>query len=192
MSNTHPHALRRLLSCLVLASLAGCVTAYCLWWRAEPVRPESPSLEITFFGACHVPGDRSQAYDPETGIYHIEFGGYAETGFDVVKVVEEQAGKPVKFHFTGLPDMYGFDGLPLTLAVDGKYYLIDLKRDPGDSETYHLIRDDTLFRVESKFVTEYTYERPMRMIDVTVEFTEKGRALLKPGARIFAVVLRYW
>ena len=176
------------LSCVGLLALAGGVTAAYRWWRVES---DPAPLDITFFGRCGVPEDRGQAYDPDTGVFHVEFGGYAENGFDVVRV-DARAGEPVIFHLTGLPDMYGFGGLPLTLAVDGKNYLIDLKRDPGNHTEYDLIRDDTLFRVESKFVTEYTYENPCRRIEVTFEFTEKGRALLKPGARIFCVMLTYW
>jgi hypothetical protein len=190
MSSHPPRAFRMILvmSCVGLLALAGGVTASYRWWRVEA---DPPPLDISFFGGCRVPQDRGQAYDPERGVFHVEFGGYAEHGFDVVKV-DEGANQPVIFHLTGLPDLYGFNGLPLTLAVDGKNYLIDLKRDPGDHPEYDLIRDDTLFRVESKYVTEYTYERPARMIEVTVEFTEKGRSLLKPGARIFCVMLTYW
>jgi hypothetical protein len=168
---------------VLLAIAMGCLAL------SHAVQPEPP-LVIKFLGQCRLPKERVHVYDPNTGVFHIEFAGYGESGFEVVKVAKGTT-KPVVFHLTGLPDMYGFDGLPLTLAVNGKNYLIDMKRDPGPSE-YNLIRDDSLFRVESKFVTEYTYERPIRMIEVTIEFTEKGRLLLKPGTRIFCVMLTYW
>jgi hypothetical protein len=149
-----------------------------------------PPLRIKWLGQCRPPSGRGQAYDPDTGVFHIEFSGGYESGFEVVKVAQGNP-KPVVFRLTGLPDMYGFDGLPLTLAVDGKHYLIDMEGDYGASE-FNLIRDNTLFRVERKFVTEYTYENPIRMIEVTVKFTEKGRLLLKPGARIFCIMGHYW
>ena len=149
-----------------------------------------PPLGVKCLGQCRPSKDHGQAYDPETGVFHIEFAEF-ESGFEVVKVANEKT-RPVVFHLTGLPDLYGFEGLPLTLAVDGKNYLIDMERDEPVSPNYNVIRDDTLFRVKRKFVTEYTYERPCRMIEVTVEFTETGRLLLKPGARIFCIIRHYW
>ncbi len=151
---------------------------------------DEPPLRIKCLGQCRPPNDRGQAYDPATGVFHVEFSGGYESGFEMVKVARGNT-KTVVFHLTGLLDMYGFDGLPLTLAVDGKHYLIDMKGDHGPS-TFNLIRDDTLFRVERRFVTEYTYERPVRMIEVTVKCTEKGRSLLKPRARFFCIMGHYW
>ncbi len=181
---------------VLLATAMGCF-AISGYVRPEPhsvppldIKYSVPPLDIKFMDLCRLPKDRVQVYDPNTGVFHIDFYGAecgGRSGFEVVRVAEGTT-EPVVFRLTGLTDMYGFDGLPLTLAVDGKNYLVDMTRDPGCCWESKLIRDNTLFRVESKFVTEYTYERPIRMIEVTVEFTEKGRLLLKPGTQIFCVM----
>jgi hypothetical protein len=125
--------------------------------------------------SCGVPMGRQQVYDPETGVFHIHFRpqNYAVSAFTVTKAAA-RFPKPVVFRLTGVPKAYGCLGVPLALSVDGKSYAIEEGAlAPGRV-------DKTLFRV-------------VRSADrVTVEFTEKGQGLLKPGAQISFKVDTGW
>ena len=112
-----------------------------------------------------------QVYDPATGVYHVAFKprNLTTSSFEVTKVAQ-RFSKPVVFRLTGVPTTYGCVGIPLALTVDDKRYAMT---DVG-YDSFHAGErfDKTLFRVERKDDI------------VAVEFTEKGRALLKPGARV--------
>jgi hypothetical protein len=175
-------------TCLLLLCTASCPA--CSRDAAEPFAsrqgddPAQPPLEINFKQLCGPPEGRQHVYDPETGVFHVHFkkpqpigrfsGFYERSAFEVTKVAERFA-KPVVFRLTGVPASYGCLGDPLTLSPGGA---TDNRRPAGDR--YALVEDalapgpvdEALFRVE-------------RTADVvTVTFTEKGRALLKPGAMI--------
>ncbi len=138
-----------------------------------------PPLEINFKQSCGVPEGRQQAYDPKTGVFHIHFKPqrFAVSAFGVTKVAERFA-KPVVFRLTGVPLAYGCVGLPLVLTVGEKrYVMIDVG--PSSFHAYERF-DRTLFRVERKEDV------------VTVAFTEKGQALLRPGAQISFKVDTGW
>jgi hypothetical protein len=143
--------------------------------------PAQPPLEIRFTESCGVPEGRQQAYDPRTGVFHIHFqppraigtrysGLFERSAFEVTKVAERFA-KPVVFRLTGVPADYGCWPDPLALTVDGTRYALDYEVDGIDK---------TLFRVERKEET------------VIVAFTEKGHALMKPGAQISFKVDTGW
>jgi hypothetical protein len=139
-------------------------------------------LEITFWQSCGPPAGGQRVYDPKTGVFHIHFsepehigslcsGVYKRSGFEVTKVTGPFV-KPVVFRLTGVPASYGCLGDPLALCVgeafsdflpDGKIY--DLVADPLAAGPV----DQTLFRVKHDVDA------------ITIEFREKGRALLKPG-----------
>ncbi len=127
--------------------------------------------------SCGVPAGREQVYDPDTGVFHVHFKARNLTysGFEVTKVAERFPG-PVVFRLTGVPESYGCVGVPLALTVDEKRYaMIDVGH-----ETFPAYdrMDRTLFRAERKRDVD-------RKEDVlTVEFTKKGQALLKPGAQV--------
>jgi hypothetical protein len=137
--------------------------------------PAQAPLEIKFQQACGLPEGRQQVYDPKTGVFHIHFkpvkGSLFEepSAFEVTKVAERST-KPVVLRMTGVPIVYGCVGIPLALTVgEQRYAMVDV----GHDSFYAYDRfDRTLFRVESKEDV------------VTVEFTEKGQAILKPGAQI--------
>ncbi len=147
-----------------------------------------PPLEIEFksatssffiqdFGvpSCGVPKGRQDCYDPQTGIFHIQFYDRecVNSSFEVTKV-RERFTRPIIFRLSGVSQGYGCLGQPLALTVDGQTYALELG-DTGMGEV-----DKTLFRVD-------------RNDDVvTIEFTEKGQALLKPGARISFTVDFCW
>jgi hypothetical protein len=173
-----------LLLILVVACSAGCQD------RRAPVAiqqsDDPPPLEITFKESCGLPEGRQQVYDPKTGVFHVHFGPskaegsrgsglYRRSGFEVTKAAE-QFVKPVVFRLTGVPEYYGCCGDSLTLCVGGGYsdnLLLDGKSYPlvDDPMAYPPV-DKTLFRVERQGEV------------VVIEFTEKGQALLKPGALV--------
>jgi hypothetical protein len=134
-------------------------------------------LELSFGSSCGLPKGKQQAYDAKTGVFHVHFteskqigmlgsGLFERSGFQVTKAPGPFV-KPLKFRLTGVPLDYGCVGDPLSLCVgDGACYaLVEAPTAKGPV-------DATLFRVES--------QRDV----VMVEFTEKGRALLKPGTLI--------
>ena len=65
-------------------------------------------------------------------------------------------------------------GRDLTFSVDGNDYPLEA------SELSYGRPDNTLFRVERKEDS------------VTIEFTKKGEALLKPGAQVWLMVDTAW
>jgi hypothetical protein len=146
-----------------------------------------PPLEINFRQACCVAEGRQQAYDSKTGVFHIHFkppetSRYGRvdlepSAFEVMKVAERFT-RPIVFRMTGVPIGYGCVGSPLALTAGEKRYpMIDV----GHDSLYAYDRfDRTLFRVENKGGV------------VTVEFTEKGQALLKPGTQISFTVDSGW
>jgi hypothetical protein len=158
--------------------------------------PSAPPLELNFGQSCGLPEGRQQAFDPKTGVFHVHFtapksigtpgsGLYERSGFEVTKAAGPFV-KPVIFRLTGVPPDYGCVGDPLSLCVGFSEGLRDSLR--LDGKCYALVDDPltqgpvdkTLFRVE-------------RQGDVvTVEFTEKGQALLKPGALISFKVDTGW
>jgi hypothetical protein len=153
--------------------------------EAHPVAPKqavevAPPLEIRFKSAmgtlfiedygvpsCGVPKDRQQSYDPQTGVFHIHFksGDGVRCAFEVTKI-DERSTKPIVFRLTGVPLDFGCLGRSLALIVGDKVY------DLEDGRWAWRPVDKTLCRVERKGE------------QVTVAFTQKGRALLKPGAQI--------
>jgi RNA polymerase sigma factor (sigma-70 family) len=125
--------------------------------------PEQP-LEIEFTQFSGPPEGRKQVYDPETGVFHVHFrsGDVAArinkaSAFEITKVADGFE-KPVVFRLTGVPEN---PDRPLALLVDGGGHDLTPER-----------CDKALFRVERKDGV------------TTVEFTKKGQALLKPGARV--------
>jgi hypothetical protein len=115
--------------------------------------------------SCKVPEGRQQVYDPNTGVFHIQFvdGGWHRSAFEITKVAERFA-KPVVFRLTSVPT--GWDCMGLELSVGDKRYALE------EDHSYVPV-DKTLFLVDRKEDV------------VTIDFTEKGQALLKPGTRIF-------
>lgn len=140
-------------------------------------KPATSSFFVQDFGvpSCGVPEGRQEIYDPETGTFHIQFhaGECVNNAFEVTKV-SERFTRPIIFRLTGAPQGYGCLGQPLALFVDGQTYPLEV----SDSGAGFV--DKTLFRVD-------------RVDDVvTIAFTEKGQALLKPGARISFTVDFCW
>jgi hypothetical protein len=159
---------------LAVAALS-CATAVSADGRRTGRAADEPPLEIKFKQSCDLPEGRQQVYDPETGVFHIHFkarrSSYEQrAAFEVAKVGVKFT-KPVVFRLTGVPSAYGCLGHPLILSVGDKSYAIDASCADhywGQEKRF----DKTLFRSERK-------DRV-----VTIEFTEKGQALLKPGAQI--------
>ena len=124
--------------------------------------PAQPPLEIAFKRFCAPPADRD-IFDPRTQTIHIHFfaGELGErigqaSEFELAQV-SNRLPKALAFRLTGLPDE---PNQPLRLHVGEERFLLDPVR-----------HDKTLFHVE-------------RRDDATqIEFTQKGLALLKPGAR---------
>jgi len=130
--------------------------------------------------SCGLPPTRDRVYDPETGVFHIHFKArdFSESGFEVAKTAD-RITKPVVFRLTGVPRAYGCLGHPLTLSVGGKTYGLD----PSCASLYS--RDERQFD-KGLFQSE-------RKGDVlTVQFTEKGQALLKAGAQITLAIDTGW
>jgi hypothetical protein len=125
--------------------------------------------------SCGVPAGRQQIYDPKTGVFHIHFKSqnYTRSAFEVKKVADRFT-KPIVFRLTGDTRGYGCLGHDLTFSVDGKEYPL------ADSMYADRQIDKTLFRVEHKEQL------------VTIEFTQKGQALLKPGAQVWLSVDTGW
>jgi hypothetical protein len=180
------------MNCLILLAVYG---SACRQNMAGPVvsdpRDESPPpLEIRFKPSqglcakegevsCGVPEGRDQVYDPNTGIFHVHFKvrNFTAGGFEITKVAQ-RFPKPIVFRLTGIPLAYGCVGVPLALTVGEKRYpMIDVGHD--SFHAYDRI-DRTLFRVERKEDV------------VTVEFTDKGRALLEVGAQVSFKVDTGW
>jgi hypothetical protein len=142
----------------------------------QPKRPmdEPPPLEIKFKQSCGLPPGRQQVYDPSTGVFHIHFKprrSYLQHGAFEVTRVGERLPKRVVFRLTGVPSSYGCLGHPLILSVGGKCYALDASCEALYYEQAERF-DKTLFRSERKGEV------------VTIQLTEKGQALLEPGARI--------
>ena len=117
--------------------------------------------------SCGVPEGKEGIYDPGTGIFHIRFKArkHARSAFEITKVAGTFA-KPVVFRMDGVPREIGCLGYPLTLTVDGTSRPLEsgaLGSDPCDETLFHVKREGEA---------------------VLVAFTEKGQALLKPGAWI--------
>jgi hypothetical protein len=177
------------LALLAVACLGGCQD------RDGPVAAQdgdnSPPLEITFMPSeglrakagevsCGVPDGRAQAYDPDTGVFHVHFKArdFTRGGFEVAKVAGPPT-KPVAFRLTGVPTGFGCLGHPLTLAVGGESYALDAS---CASQYWRGVRsfDEALFRSRREGDA------------VTVEFTQKGRELLKPGAQVSLEIDTGW
>jgi hypothetical protein len=129
--------------------------------------------------SCGLPPGRDRVYDSQTGVFHVHFNArdFTCSAFAVQKAAGRFT-KPVVFRFTGVPTGYGCLGQPLTLTVADKRYAIDAS---CESQYYWAEPfDKTLFRSRREGDV------------VTVEFTEKGRALLKPGARISLEIDTGW
>jgi hypothetical protein len=147
--------------------------------REPPLEIKFQSASDTLFGedcgfpSCGIPEGRTQCYDPQTGVFHVQVKalGEASVGFEVTKV-SERVTKPIAFRLIGVPSNYGCLGRPLALSVKGKDYSLD-------DENLGTI-DKTLFRVERDNDA------------VLVQFTEKGQALLEPGTRIGYSVDNNW
>jgi hypothetical protein len=129
--------------------------------------------------SCGAPQGREKVYDPQTGVFHVHFKArnFTVSGFEVTKVADRFSG-PVTFRLTGVPLAYGCLGVPLALTVgDKRYALVDVGHD-----SFHAYErfDRKCFRVE-------------RQADVvTVEFTEEGQSLLKPGTQISFAIDSGW
>jgi hypothetical protein len=152
----------------------------------ELAAAEGPAYEIGFTAGCGLPAGRTQVYDPRTGIYHIHFGPsesigsfgsglFKRSGFEIAKV-HGPTTKPVTFRLTGVPANFGCFGDALSLNVgrttpdafrlDGKSTPLiadPLALDPVDATLVQSVRDAD---------------------GVTITLTEKGAALLVPGALI--------
>ena len=76
--------------------------------------------------SCGVPAGRQQAYDPKTGVFHVQFKSrnFRASAFEVTKVAERFT-KPVVFRLTGDTRGGGCLGRDLTLSVDGKDYALE-------------------------------------------------------------------
>jgi hypothetical protein len=159
---------------------------------AEPPATITEQLQIQCRNWCELPAGRQQAHDPETGIFRIHFrrggGGVPDpSAFEVTKV-PRSFEKPLVFRLTGVPAWYGLAGYPLALSVGGNNYVIDLESVPGQlmasvgsrDGRFGDICDRTLFRVERRGEV------------VTVEFTARGQALLRPGAQIWFAWAHGW
>jgi hypothetical protein len=177
-------------ACLLLIVTVACLA--CDQDVAGPIAtqqgddPSQPPLEINFKHAehlfrgtgeksCEVPEGRQQVYDPKTGVFHIHFKprNFECSAFEVTKVAERFA-KPLVFRLTGVPRGYGCVGRSLALSVADKSYALEENAlAPGPF-------DKTLFRVQRKEKV------------VTIEFTQKGQALLKPGAQISFTIDTGW
>jgi hypothetical protein len=179
-----------LLLVLAVACSGGCQDRAAAVAIHEVRYAAQPPLEISFLPAeglrakqgevlCSVPAGRDEMYDPQTGVFHIHFsaGNLKRSALEVTKAKGPFA-RPVVFRFTGVPTGYGCLGHPLTLAVDDKSYGIDAS---CDSQYYWAEHVDQAL-VRSKREKDA----------VIVEFTERGQALLKPGARISLEVDYGW
>jgi hypothetical protein len=180
---------------VTVAAFSGCQDV------ADPIaRPPggeaAPPLEVKFSQSCGLPQGRQRVYDATTGVFHVHFesvkpigargsGLYERSAFEVTKS-NGPFVKPSIFRLTGIPPDYGCVGDPLSLCVGCSDGLRDNLR--LDGKCYALVDDPlaqgpvdkTLFRVE-------------RQGDVvTVEFTEQGRELLKPGVLISFKVDTGW
>jgi hypothetical protein len=144
----------------------------------QPADEAATPLEIRFLpseglgakegeASCGVPEGRDQIYDPGTGVFHVHFKtrDFTASTFEVTKATGRFV-RPVVFRLTGVPAGHGCLGSSLALSVGGKTYVLD------DGALAPGPVDGTLFRVARKGEV------------VTVEFTEPGQALLRPGARI--------
>lgn len=125
--------------------------------------------------SCGLPPGRQQLYDSRTGTFHIHLTArdLHSSGFEVTKVAARFT-RPIVFRLTG--DTYGAGclGRDLTLTVDDKDYpLVDGPLSYGQV-------DRTLFHSQRDGAT------------VTVTFTRKGEALLKPGAQVWLQVDTAW
>ena len=172
---------------LLVCAFCGCQEA------ADPIAqppgdaPSSP-LELRFGQTCGLPEGRQLAYDPKAGVFHVHFteskpigmpgsGLFERSGFEVTKAPGPFV-RPVKFRLTGIPSDYGCAGDPLSLCVGVRDGLRDSPRSEG---TCYALVDDPLARGP----VDRTVFRVERQGDaVIIEFTEKGQALLKPGALI--------
>lgn len=159
------------------------VALFCSACNREMVDPVPP-LEINFEERCGLPEGRQRVYDPETGVFHIHFArsNTDSCSFRITKVAADLP-KAIVFRLTGVPESYGVSGWPLACHVDGETYIIDLKAEMIEPNVFiKIIRDATLFRVSRDGEV------------VTVECTEKGRKLLKPGAKISFTFdsIKYW
>jgi hypothetical protein len=152
-----------------------------------PGNEAAPPLEVKFRQSCGLPQGRQQVYDAKAGVFHVHFESakHKRSAFEVTKI-NGPFVKPIVFRLTGVPPNYGCVGDPLSLCVGFSDGLRDSLRLDGkcyalvDGPLAHGPVDKTLFRVE-------------RQADVvTVEFTEKGGALLKPGALISFKVDTGW
>ena len=93
---------------------------------------------------------------------------------------------PVVFRLSGVPSDYGCAGDPLSLCVGVSDGFRDSLRLDGK---YHALVDDPL----AQGPVDKTFFRVERQGNVvTVEFTEKGQTLLKPGALISFKVDTGW
>jgi hypothetical protein len=175
---------------LVVACSAGCQDRAGLVAVQKADTPSPPPLEISFQPSqglrakegelsCEVPHGRSQVYDPQTGTFHIHFRSrdFTRCAFEVTKATGRFT-QPVVFRFTGVPSGYGCLGHPLTLSLADKRYAIDGSCDSQYYWTEHF--DKALFRSQRDGDV------------VTVEFTEKGQSLLKPGAKISLEIDTGW
>ncbi len=120
-----------------------------------PFGKPAPPLGIAYTRSC----TQARPYEPATGTYHIHCTGHgiAEgSGFEVVSTA--RLSRPVVLRLTGIPERLDH---PLALSVGKEYFRLDPER-----------HDRALFHVERKGGV------------TTVTFTEKGKALLAPGARI--------
>lgn len=129
--------------------------------------------------SCGVPQGCDQIYGPETGSFHVHFKArdFTVSGFEITKVAA-RFPKLVVFRLTRVPLAYGCLGIPLALtAAEKRYALVDVG--PDSFHAYERF-DRTLFRVERKEDV------------ITVEFTEKGQTLLKPGVLISFKVDTGW
>jgi hypothetical protein len=127
-----------------------------------------------------VPNGRDGVYDAATGTFHVHFKvrNFTQGGFDVAKV-SGKLPRPLKFRLTGIPRVYGCLGEPLCLMVGEKNYALDPDNRYG-------------FSRQMEPLDEALYHTTRQGDAITIEFTEKGVALLKPGTRVFLRVDTGW
>jgi hypothetical protein len=131
----------------------------------------SPPLEIAFERFCGLAEGRDEVFDSRTDVLHIHFhegntfDRISQASVFEIKKVNGRLPRSLAFRLTGIPS---HKDQPLRMFVGEQNYILEPK---------HF--DKSLFRVE-------------RRGDATrIEFTEKGLALLQPGAR-FEFVEMSW
>jgi hypothetical protein len=141
-----------------------------------------------------VPKGRKHIYDAETGTFHIHFqsrgrGSMIDPSAFKLTKVNGRFDKPVVLRLTGVPLAYGCMGFPLCLTTGDHA--------PGYYEAHHkghpvYFLDDREAILPEQRCDKSLFEVERKEDVVTIRFTEKGQALLKPGVQIAFTVDTGW